>query len=349
MVIRGLFKITVLHLCLIFTISSCGVTDHEDEQYRSEMGSTGIMQQHELLSYNQVEEENKDSTGVKDDEIILSSCPTCFEDPGDGTGGGSSCTPSNEYMISATYQNTTLSQGVSGSTASQITSHIRPFWVNIIQEAESVLEESPQPATFFWQEFPFHSYFEIDKKALFTTTYQSTGNISFALDLSNMFAKLYYSKVAGAALYNLKVEVTSDGFESHGNYNISQDNFIFTDFSFDNLNVDINAGWVAGLADALVCFFTVFQQCNTISGAERSVEEAIVDQVETMLAAVNDNPNQLIHSLIHIPQVTNALPLIDQALAELIQSNVHAAMEIAMPACGDITRDGTIHLTVTTN
>ena len=120
MVIRGLFKITVLHLCLIFAISSCGVTDNENEQYRSEMGPAGIVQQHELLSYSQVKEEDRDSTGVEDDEIILSGCPTCFEDPGDGTGGGSSCTPSNEYTISATYQNTTLSQGVSGFQASQI-------------------------------------------------------------------------------------------------------------------------------------------------------------------------------------------------------------------------------------
>jgi len=156
MAIRGLCKITVLYLFLIFLISSCGVADNE--QVRSEIGSTEVVQQNELLGYSKLEEGSKDSTKTEDDEIILSSCPTCIEDPGDGTGGGSSCNPSNDYTISATYENTTLSQAVSGSQASQISSHVRPFWAGIIHEVESVLEESPQPETSIWQELPFHSY-----------------------------------------------------------------------------------------------------------------------------------------------------------------------------------------------
>ena len=211
---------------------------------------------------------------------------------------------------------------------------------------EEALEAIEQDETPLWAQNPFHSYFIIDEKATFVTTLNSGAGLDFELNMYDFESKLYFANTGGYPSQNLKVEVTGDGIQVDGFYSISQDDFNITNFDVQNFQVDVNIGWLlTPFVDALLCVYglSTLQGCITLSSV---VKDAIENQISNEIENFNDNPNQFIRSFVNIPSITNALPNIEDAIADLLQVNVSANLEIALPSCGDITRDGAVSLGV---
>lgn len=173
------------------------------------------------------------------------------------------------------------------------------------------------------------------------TTLTPSGNLNFSVTLYNKIARIWFSSTS-AFVSNLQVRVASDAIQISGTYTIANDSFSITNFEFENLDVDINL--TNGLHDWLVDLFGI------ISQAEGAVESAIKNEIATAIDNVNRNsPNMFVRSLIYYPEISNKLPLLDQAITELLQDDVSAELNIELPSCGDIVRDGLIQLAVSTN
>jgi len=100
------------------------------------------------------------------------------------------------------------------------------------------------------------------------------------------------------------------------------------------------------LLDDIKCF--LFGSC-TIQISEGDVEETIRDLIADEIDQVSRNsPNMFLRSFLGYPEIDNILPLLDQAITELLQDDVSAILNVALPSCGEIDRDGLIDLEVAT-
>jgi hypothetical protein len=275
-----------------------------------------------------------DQLGFGDD------CSTCIDLPGDGN--PTICTPSDEYTLGATLNNITATT----ITSNVPTWRLSPFWGGIIGEVETALENFEQNEVSELESSPYHQFFELDYRLTAETTVMPSGELNLSLKLFDLFGKLYFQRTT---IYtsNAKVTVSADAFEVEGVYNIAQDSFIITGSEFENLDADIDIGGLFALLDDIKCF--LFGSC-TIQSAEGDVEETIRDLIADEVDQVNRNsPNMFLRSLINHPETDNILPLLDQAIMELLQDDVSAILNVALPSCGDIDRDGLIDLEVSTN
>jgi hypothetical protein len=288
----------------------------------------------DLLSSMEHSPENSkqlDTTAVG----LNSDCDICIDPPGDGD--PVICTPSDQYRLEAS---------VNGNGAYIYNSNIptwrfSPFWGGIIQTILSILENTGQNDSPYHREFPYHEVFDLDRRVTVVTTLTPSGNLNFSVTLYNKIARIWFSSTS-AFVSNLQVRVASDAIQISGTYTIANDSFSITNFEFENLDVDINL--TNGLHDWLVDLFGI------ISQAEGAVESAIKNEIATAIDNVNRNsPNMFVRSLIDYPEISNKLPLLDQAITELLQDDVSAELNIELPSCGDIVRDGLIQLAVSTN
>lgn len=94
---------------------------------------------------------------------------------------------------------------------------------------------------------------------------------------------------------------------------------------------------------------------RTVAGVNNSqlagiIETELVNEIDSAIDEVNRNsPNMFLRSLINYPEIENILPLLDQAISELLQDDVSANLNVTLPSCGDIDRDGLIDLSILTN
>jgi hypothetical protein len=271
-------------------------------------------------------------------------CPTCIDPPGDEGGGTTTCTVPDDYTLSATLNNTTLS-----TTSSDIpTWRLAPFWGSIIGEVENELENFEQNEVSQLESSPYHQFFEIDRRVIAETTVMPNGQLGFSLKLFDLFGRLYFQRTT---IYtsNAIVTVSADAIEVEGVYNIAQDNFVITGSEFENLDADVDISGVGPLGAKVICFLTLGFYCP-LPNPDGDVEETIRDLIADEIDQVNRNsPNMFLRSLIDYPEIGNILPLLDQAIMELLQDDVSATLNVALPSCGDIDRDGLIGLDVSTN
>lgn len=270
-------------------------------------------------------------------------CPTCIDPPGDGD--PTVCTPSDDYTLSATLNNTTVST-ISDDIP---TWRLAPFWGGIIQEVEGQLANFEQDYTSKYQDAPYHQTFDLDYRATLNTTLMPNGQLSFSLTLYDMFSRVYFSSTVGY-LSNARIKISANSIEFNGIYTIASDNFSITGIEFENLDADVNSDTSFGPILDFVAYLI-----RTVAGVNNSqiageIEDAITNNVMASIDEVNRNsPNMFVRSLLDFPELDNILPLLDQAITDLLQDDVSATLEVALPSCGDIDRDGLIDLDVSTN
>lgn len=247
----------------------------------------------------------------------------------------------------------TLRAGINNTTLSTISSDVptwrlAPFWGGIIGEVETVLENFEQDTVSQLESSPYHQFFDVDRRVMAETTVMPNGELSLSLKLFDLFGKLYFQRTS-IWTSNAIISVSADAIEVEGVYNIAQDNFVITGSEFENLNADVDIGGVLPLLDVIKCYVTFGNYC-ILADADGFLEETIRDLVSDEIDQVNRNsPNMFLRSLINHPEIENILPLLDQAISELLQDDISAALNIALPSCGDIDRDGLIDLGVSTN
>lgn len=277
-----------------------------------------------------------DQLGFGDD------CSNCIDPPGDGD--PTICTPSDEYTLSATLNNTT----VSTTTTEVPTWRLAPFWGGIIGEITTVLENAEVDSPYH-RELPYHETFDLDRRVTLETTLMPNGQLSLSLTLYGMISRLYYTSTS-FAVSNARIKATADAIRVEGVYNIAQDNFNITDFIFENLDTDVDVDSNLGPVAAPFVYVARLIFNATDSQLEGRAVTAIKDQIAEEIDDVNRNsPNMFLRSLLDFPELENILPLLDQAIMELLQDDVSATLDVALPSCGDIDRDGLIELDVSTN
>lgn len=262
---------------------------------------------------------------------------TCIDPPGSGgSGGGPSCTPTDQYRLEASVN----SSGAYTYNSSIPTNQLTPYWGSIILTAKDAIGNTSQNGSPYHDSNPFHEVFDLDRKVKVTTTLTSGGQLNFSLSLFDMYARAWFSSNNGF-ISNADVVAEADEINIEGTYTLVNDNFSLTDFEFENLNVSVSlSGFTGWLAD-------VFGYTST---AESEVEDEIKNLISNEINSFNaNNPNMYVKSLIDYQGIENILPALDLAIAELVKDDVDATLLLALPSCGDITRDGLIKLNVTTN
>lgn len=172
------------------------------------------------------------------------------------------------------------------------------FFGSLIQNIESSLESIEQNETSQWAESPFHTYFKLDEKATFNTTLNSSAGLDFQFNLYDFESKLYFANTGGYPSQNLKVELTGDGIQVEGFYSISQDEFNITNFDVQNLQADVNIGWLlTPFVNLSMCLYGIvtFQGCTSL---ETEVKNTIKNEINAEIASFNDNPNQFIRAFV---------------------------------------------------
>lgn len=270
-------------------------------------------------------------------------CPTCIDPPGDDT-SGDECTASDEYTLSAALNNTTAS-----TTSSDISTwRLSPFWGGIIGEVTTILENAEVDSPYH-RDLPYHETFDLDRRVKIETTVTPNGQLSFSLTLYDMISRLYYSSTS-FAVSNARVKATANAIRVEGIYSIAQDNFMITGFAFENLDTDVDVDSNLGPVAAPFVYIARLIFNATDSQLEGRAVTAIKNQIANAIDDVNRNsPNMFLRSLLDFPELENILPLLDQAIMELLQDDVSATLEVALPSCGDIDRDGLIGLNISTN
>lgn len=268
-------------------------------------------------------------------------CPTCIDPPGDEGGGTTVCMVPDDYTLRATLNNTTAST----ITDDIPTWRLSPFWGGIIGELTTILENTGQAESPVHRELPYHQLFDLDRRVVIETSLMSNGQVSLSLTLYDMLVRVWYSST-NFAVSSAHIKGEADEIKIDGVYNIAQDNFIITDLELQNLEVDLNISNRFGIfGDVIAYIFFGFSETET----ESKIENVIKNQIANAIDDVNRNsPNMFLRSLINHPEIDNILPLLDQAIMELLQDDVSATLEVALPSCGDIDRDGRIDLIVST-
>ena len=164
-----------------------------------------------------------------------------------------------------------------------------------------------------------------------------------------MILRLYYTSTS-FAVSNARIKATSDAIRLEGAYIIAQDNFNFTEITFENLDIDVDVDSNLGpVVDPFISFARLLLNA-TDSQLEGRAVTVIKNQITDTIDDLNRNsPNLFLRSLLDFPELANILPLLDQAIMDLLQDDVSAVLNVALPSCGDIDRDGLIELDVSTN
>jgi len=146
------------------------------------------------------------------------------------------------------------------------------------------------------------------------------------------------------------VEIEAEEIRINGIYTLAQDNFSITGIEFENLGSDVNSDTSFGPIIDFVAYLV-----RTVAGVNNSqiggiIESELTDQIASAIDEVNRNsPNMFLRSFLDYPEIESILPFLDQAISELLQDDVNATLNIALPSCGEIDRDGLIDLDISTN
>lgn len=185
----------------------------------------------------------------------------------------------------------------------------------------------------------------MDYRLIAETIVMPNGELSFSLKLFDLFGKLYFQRTS---IYttNAVVTISADAFKVEGIYNIGQDSFMITGSEFETLNANVDVNGLAPLGAKVLCVITSGLYCP-LPNPDGDVEEAVRNLIAAKINQVNRNsPNMFLQSLLDFPEIENILPLLDQAITKLLQDDISATLNIALPSCGDIDRDGWIDLEV---
>lgn len=149
-------------LLLFFcTFTACDVSDTQDTTIQSTAIQNDITARSGdyTVSSDSARIDTTDLNGPQNSE-----CIDCIDPPGDGD--PTVCTPTNDYALSATLNNTTVST-ISDDIP---TWRLAPFWGGIIGEVETVLENTRQTDSPFHRELPYHETFDLDRRVTIETT-----------------------------------------------------------------------------------------------------------------------------------------------------------------------------------
>ena len=324
-------------LLLFYFLSGCDISNTESVPAQSSLLPDQVQKSSANNYMASLDTTRTDSSSFNGEETP--NCVICIDLPGDGD--PVTCTVPEDYTLRASINNTTLS-----TISSDVpTWRLAPFWGSIIGEVENELENFEQNEVSQLESSPYHQFFELDYRLTAETTVLPNQELNLSLKLFDLFGKLYFQRTT---IYtsNAIVTISADAFEVEGVYNIAQDNFVITGSEFQNLDADIDIGGFLSLLDDIKCF--LFDSC-TIQSAEGDVEETIRDLIADEIDQVSRNsPNMFLRSFLGYPEIDNILPLLDQAITELLQDDVSAILNVALPSCGEIDRDGLIDLEVAT-
>jgi len=296
------------------------------------------------INFNGVSNAFSDSLPDPDslDIQTTSDCITCIDPPGDGD--PTLCTPTNQYRLEASVDD----YGAYIYNSTIPTWRLTPFWGGIIEEVTEVLENANVDSPYH-RELPYHKTFDLERRVTIETKLTPNGKLSFSLTMYDMILRLYYTSTS-FAVSNARIKATSDAIRLEGAYIIAQDNFNFTEITFENLDIDVDVDSNLGpVVDPFISFARLLLNA-TDSQLEGRAVTVIKNQITDTIDDLNRNsPNLFLRSLLDFPELANILPLLDQAIMDLLQDDVSAVLNVALPSCGDIDRDGLIELDVSTN
>jgi len=174
---------------------------------------------------------------------------------------------------------------------------------------------------------------------------ETNGQIRFSLTLHDMHLRVWFSSTV-LWLSDARIKIEAEEIRINGIYTLAQDNFSISGIEFENFDSDINAGVVGGFIIHIIDILASYTD-QSIDGI---IETVFANQIASAVDEVNRNsPNMFLRSFLDYPEIENVLPLLDQAISELLQDDVSATLNIALPSCGDIDRDGLIDLDISTN
>jgi len=297
------------------------------------------------INFNGVSNAFSDSLPDPDslDIQTTSDCITCIDPPGDGD--PTLCTPTNQYRLEASVDD----YGAYIYNSTIPTWRLTPFWGGIIQRVMNEVENFEQDYTSLYEPSPYAPSFDLDRRLKVETNLNPNSELSFSITLYDLIARVFFSSNS-AFVSNARIKIEAEAIIFEGMYQLSSDTFSITNVMFEGLNTYVNANTNFGLIGEFLVYVG-----RSIAGINNSQLEGIIEveinnEINSLIDNVNRNsPNMFIKSLVDYPEISNLLILFDQAVSLLLQDDVSASLNLHLPSCGDIVREGLIKLQVIEN